>query len=101
MGSTYIKRGRDRRRTQRPRPMERRVRERRTGIDVQEISGGPACRGLSRALADTGLSPLDQAIFAMVYVESAAGWRPGRCSSGDVEPAPDSRPIGPPGRRRS
>ena len=73
MIESYQERGGDRRREQLPFATERRVHERRTGIDVREISGDPTSSGLSQALEDTDLSPVDRAIFEMVYARSVTG----------------------------
>jgi hypothetical protein len=70
MEAIYTERRGERRCETHPCASERRVRERRTGIEVREISDGPAHRALSLALARTSLSPLDQAIFEMVHALS-------------------------------
>lgn len=70
MTENYQERGGDRRTEQLPFTIERRFHERRTGIDVREISGDPASSDLSQALEDTDLSPVDRAIFEMVYSRS-------------------------------
>ena len=66
----YIQRRGDRRQADRPYERERRKGERRTGIDVQEISAEQASLGLERELAETALSPLDQAVFELMHAES-------------------------------
>ena len=62
----------ERRREQRPVAVERRSGERRTGIDVREISGDQAPDVLARALEETALTPLEQALFELVHAYGAA-----------------------------
>ncbi len=68
----HRQRGADRRREQRLVSAERRRGERRTGIDVEEISEDQARRVLARELKETALSPMEQALFELVHAYGVA-----------------------------